>query len=55
MARDLHPTPEVTDKVAMQKSRLMGHEDVVAYLGLMEDTQTDLVGHEASNEDDDFS
>ncbi len=55
MARDLHPTPKVTDKVAMQKSRLMEHEDVVAYLGLMEATQTDLVGDEASNEDEDFS
>ncbi len=38
----------------MQKSQLMADEDVVAYLGLMETTQTELVGNEASNEEDDF-
>lgn len=39
----------------MQRSSLLGDKNVVAYLGLMEPAESDLVGEEASNEADDFS
>ncbi|KAK1511722.1 SET domain-containing protein [Colletotrichum tamarilloi] len=38
-----------------QKTQLLADENVVAYLGLMEDAQNDLVQDELSNEDEDFS
>ncbi|KAF4786032.1 putative SET domain-containing protein [Colletotrichum scovillei] len=38
-----------------QKTQLLADENVVAYLGSMEDTQNDLVQDEISNEDEDFS
>lgn len=39
----------------MQKNSLLEAENVVAYLGSMETSNSDLVGEEASNEADDFS
>ncbi|KAK1700467.1 SET domain-containing protein [Colletotrichum godetiae] len=38
-----------------QKTELLADENVVAYLGSMEDAQNDLVLEEMSNEDEDFS
>ncbi|KZL80299.1 set domain-containing protein [Colletotrichum incanum] len=38
-----------------QKTRLLTDENVVAYLGSMEDTQNDLAEGEASNDEEDFS
>ncbi|KAI3538212.1 SET domain-containing protein [Colletotrichum abscissum] len=38
-----------------QKTQLLADENVVAYLGLMEDAQNDLVQDELSNEDEDSS
>lgn len=43
------------DKGLLQKSSLLENEHVVAYLGLAETAESDLVGEEASNEVDDFS
>jgi hypothetical protein len=38
-----------------QKSNLAANEDVIAYLGSMETSQTDLAIGEVSNDDEDFS
>nr|XP_036589267.1 SET domain-containing protein [Colletotrichum truncatum]KAF6801272.1 SET domain-containing protein [Colletotrichum truncatum] len=38
-----------------QKTQLLADENVVAYLGSMEDTQNDLVEGEVSNDEEDFS
>ncbi|GKT60530.1 SET domain-containing protein [Colletotrichum tofieldiae] len=38
-----------------QKTQLLADENVVAYLGSMEDTQNDLAEGEASNDEEDFS
>lgn len=39
----------------MQRSSLMEDKNVVAYLGLTEPANSDLVDEEGSNEADDFS
>jgi hypothetical protein len=39
----------------MQKTLLLGDENVVAYLGSTETAESDLVGEVASSEVDDFS
>lgn len=39
----------------MQRSSLLKDKNVVAYLGPMEAAESDLVGGEASNEEEDFS
>ncbi|WQF88812.1 Putative SET domain-containing protein [Colletotrichum destructivum] len=38
-----------------QKTQLLADENVVAYLGSMEDTQNDLAEEESSNDEEDFS
>jgi hypothetical protein len=39
----------------LQKNALLADQNVVAYLGLTEATESGLAGDEASNEPDDFS
>ncbi|KAH8893416.1 SET domain-containing protein [Thozetella sp. PMI_491] len=46
---------KVAQEMEDEKSYLMADGGVMGYLGLMEDSQTDLVEGEASNEDEDFS
>jgi hypothetical protein len=41
--------------MVIQRAALASNENVIAYLGSMEVSQSDLVDEEASNEEDDFS